>query len=151
MTDLEKLLQYTDQTGDCWLWKGSCDKNGYGVFRLNGATVRVARAAYKIYHSVVLHETQHVLHRCDHPNCLNPDHLFLGSHADNMADMAAKGRANKPTGSKNGRAKLTEDLAREIRQRAKNEALGAGALSTIYGVPRGTLMNLLSGRTWSHL
>jgi len=147
MTDLEKLWQRVDKTGGCWLWIGSVDKNGYGLFRLQGKTVRVARSIYKLVNAINLSGDQHVLHSCDNPACVNPAHLFLGTHAQNMADMAAKKRSHKPTGGLNGRAVLTAELASKIREQAA-AGVGEGTLSTLYGVSRGAIYHVVRRSSW---
>lgn len=79
----------------CWLWTGALDTDGYGMI----AVGRGPKAAHRI--SWILHKgeiplQQHVLHHCDIPCCVNPAHLFLGTHADNMKDGAKKGRIKPP-------------------------------------------------------
>jgi hypothetical protein len=85
----------------CWIWNGTLNPNGYGqifVGPLQGKAKTAHRVSWEIAHGPIppgrgYHGTC-VLHRCDNPACVNPDHLFLGSHFDNMADMKLKGRAN---------------------------------------------------------
>lgn len=142
-----KIAQRTKKTETCWLWTGATDKNGYGLFRVNGKTARIARVVWQLAHQQKLFEAQHVLHRCDNPGCVNPEHLFIGTHAQNMADMAAKGRANRPIGEANGRAILTASEAASIRDAAVNGE-SHGKLAVTFGVSRGAIYHILAGRTW---
>lgn len=84
-----------DENG-CIKWPGSSNTQGYGggVLTVGNYTYYGAhRVAYFIEYGE-FNKTLHVLHKCDNPKCVNPDHLFLGTHEDNMADMVAKGRSN---------------------------------------------------------
>jgi hypothetical protein len=135
-----RFLEF-DTNGGCWLWSGYQTKQGYGRFKLNPETCEFShRAAWRIYRGPIPHGL-HVLHRCDVPLCCNPDHLFLGTHADNMADMHAKGRA------RNGREKLLPHQVLKIR-----EQLGAGAkrrdLCREYGVSYTTITQIHAGNIW---
>ena len=139
--------QRTERGSACWIWKGAVDKNGYGLFRVQGKTTRVARFLWQVNNDRRLTSDEHVLHSCDNPCCVNPEHLHLGSHAQNMADMAAKGRANRPIGAANGRARLTPEQVLSIRAEAA-AGVTQGVLSTRYGVSRGAIYHVLAGRTW---
>ncbi|MBL8924116.1 MAG: HNH endonuclease [Myxococcaceae bacterium] len=80
-----------DPITGCWLWKAAKNNKGYGVLRVGDGNVYAHRASW-VTHFGEVKTGQCVLHRCDVPACINPDHLFVGSHADNTADMLRKGR-----------------------------------------------------------
>ena len=109
MTVQDFLDKYTDKSGECWLWTGTKHNTGYGYFTLTvGGRRKVLahRAAYEQVNGPIP-EGKSIRHKCDTPACVNPDHLSLGSHRDNMNDMAVRGRA--------GQSKLTRDQVRYIR------------------------------------
>jgi hypothetical protein len=93
-----------------------------------------------------------VCHRCDNRACVNPAHLFLGTHRDNTADMIAKGRKNQASvaGTANPRARLTEDQVREIRAELRR-GVGPTELGKRYGVGHGTITSIKSGKNWSSI
>jgi hypothetical protein len=80
-----------DLATGCWEWTGGLFASGYGAVGVDRKVLKAHRVAWALYRGEV--GAWHVLHRCDNPKCCNPDHLYLGTHADNMADRAAKGRA----------------------------------------------------------
>jgi len=90
---------------------------------------------------------QYVLHKCDNPICVNPLHLFVGTHADNMRDMVSKGRERGAVGTKNGGAKLTEQQVKEIR--ASSEIYKV--ISEKYGISDSMISNIKLGRSWTHV
>jgi len=105
MTTNERFWSHVDKECseffDCWEWTGSKNRCGYGVLRLNRKTVLAHRLMYEIYYGEIP-EGMMVLHECDNPSCVNPDHLKLGTQKDNMKDAYNKGR---------GQSKLTcEDV-----------------------------------------
>jgi hypothetical protein len=126
----------------CWLWHGTVDKNGYGKFG----------AKWKRAHRVAFERTVGaipdglcVCHRCDVPGCVNPDHLFLGTVAQNNADKQTKGRCNAPAGGRNGAAKfslLTIAGMLQLSARGLSHVDIAGML----GVSRQHVSNVLSGQ-----
>lgn len=128
------------ETG-CWEYSGAKNNMGYGVIRVDGKyNLLVHRLAYDL----VVEEIPpgiNVLHRCDNPPCLNPEHLFLGSMKDNSIDMAKKNRHS-------GILKVEQVV--EIKK-----ALVAGAtgkqLAEIYGVGKQTIYAIKQGRNWSHV
>lgn len=102
----------------CWEWQGYRNAQGYGCYYPTGKKFLSHRHAYALTHGPVPHGLL-VLHKCDNPPCCNPDHLFLGTHADNSADMCAKGRHRTTPlrGTSHPEAKFTADEIRSIRNR----------------------------------
>jgi hypothetical protein len=134
----------------CWLWLGTTTTHGYGRFCYGKRVDRAPRAAMRLLKGIEPGAFE-VCHTCDNRACVNPDHLFLGTSADNHADMAKKKRGRKPgtgqRGEQHFRARLTAELVREIRSSGE----GASALARRLGIPRPTVDHALSGRTWKHI
>jgi hypothetical protein len=76
----------------CWEWQGKLDCYGYGVFKVGDKSYKAHRYSYELYKDS-FDKSLHVLHRCDNPRCVNPDHLFLGTNRDNIQDKVNKGRS----------------------------------------------------------
>lgn len=130
---------------DCWEWLASGDVRGYGQFGLLPAGMFYAhRIAYYLATGKQPGPLC-VCHKCDVPGCCNPAHLFLGTQADNMADMRIKDRAC--VGSSHGSSKLTEAQVLEIRA---SDASGA-ALGAKYGVKRCAVSEIRTRHTWKHI
>jgi len=135
-------------TPGCWLWLAGAER-GYGRFGMDGKTPLAHRVSWELHNGPVS-DGLWVLHRCDNPSCVNPDHLWLGTHADNMADMAAKrrGRQGHPSGTKAYHAKLTAEQVKAIRAlRAAN--INQRAVARQFGVCRGTVQDITQGRTYA--
>ena len=92
----EKMLSKINKTDSCWLWTGKPNQNGYGRLRINKKTVLAHRLAYELWVGTIPLDKPNVLHHCDNPPCVNPEHLFVGTQADNIKDMVAKGRNISP-------------------------------------------------------
>jgi hypothetical protein len=92
LDDKSRILRYVKMTDSCWLWRAYTDKKGYGRCRLNNRNgVKSHRAVYEILVGPIP-DGLCVLHKCDVRNCVNPEHLFLGTHLDNAQDRDSKGR-----------------------------------------------------------
>lgn len=107
-------LTRSKQVGDCWLWDGSVDSDGYGLFsaKANGYRYQRAHRYSYFFHRGVAPIGLLVCHTCDTPRCINPDHLFLGSVADNNADMVRKGRNRHLSGDKHREAHNLDTVCR---------------------------------------
>ncbi len=137
-----------DRSGGCWLWKGKRNRRGYGVVSVNNRSRAAHRVAYEFAHGPIPPGLS-VLHRCDNPACIRPEHLFAGTHHDNMRDMREKGRAL--CGKANAATRLTVDQVREIRRRYATGSIGTRLLAREYGVGRSTIQGIVSGKTWQHV
>lgn len=141
--------QRVNTDGECWTWTAATGRGGYGVLRANNKQQRAHRYSYELHYGPVPNGLW-VLHRCDNPPCVRPDHLFLGTVRDNVADMDAKGRRVAPAGTANTMAKLTESDILTIRKLVA-EGIPQKELSAIYGVSRGTISLAVNRLTWSHV
>jgi len=136
-----------DISTGCWLWTGFSDERGYGRLHLLGKDEFAHRIAYELYKGGVILK-DHVLHKCDTPACVNPDHLFLGTQADNMKDMVRKSRSCK--GEKNGMHKLTEGDVRSIRDMHRMH-IEQKTLAKLYNVSSAAICNIVNNKSWRHL
>lgn len=135
---------------DCWEWVGSRTGQGYGKLQVRGdGTWTAHRLMYIIMWGPVPSDIL-VCHKCDNPPCVNPHHLFLGTHQDNTDDMKRKGRhrSDPRTGELNYRAKLTEAQVRLMRS---THGVTQGRLAEMFGVSRTQVSRILNGTRWGHL
>lgn len=137
----------------CWLWTGtgSCTNGDYGTFWLGGRMQRAHRVSWEMNFGPIPTDKV-VCHRCDTPRCVNPDHLFLGSQQDNIADMKAKGRAQRvpKPGETNNAAKLTEANVIEIR-RLDIEGVTRSAMAERFGLSESQVRRIILRQRWAHV
>lgn len=133
----------------CWEFNGAKDSKGYGLLRINKTMFKAHRVSYEEFVGTIPEEL-FVLHKCDNRKCVNPDHLFLGTHADNMLDMVIKGRSYRHIGSKHHQAKLTESDIHFIRQSLLDGEL-CSEIAKLYSVSRTTISSIKRGKTWNHV
>ena len=142
ITPLHPMVMSEPNSG-CWLWVAALDGGGYGQ-AWDGSKQRRAHRLSWEQHKGEIPEGLHVLHKCDVRCCVNSDHLFLGTHDDNMADMRAKKRRN---GERASWPKLTEAQVIEI----FNSPEPCPVIAARYGVSRSTPLFIKQGRSWKHL
>jgi hypothetical protein len=160
----------------CWVWTGSVRGQGYGQFWYKGLSRKASRVSYEIFVGEIPIGRM-VLHRCDNRMCVNPDHLYLGDHADNMRDRNSRGRQasgirngayTKPErvprgarngavlhpgihrGERNGRSVLTEDAVREIRFRYEKGESKVD-LARCYAVTRHAIHLIVIRQNWGYV
>jgi len=144
---IERLRRYVEKTDGCWLWTGRKTWSGYGEITLGGKRgrkIRAHRVAWESVHGPVPNGLC-VLHRCDVRSCVRPDHLFLGTRADNAADCLTKARHAR--GERVGSAKLTASQVQQIRDLA---ACGEArrAIADRFGVSRSNVGLIVSRQRW---
>lgn len=137
----------------CWEWDGLrfTKRGGYGSFTCRPLGVinqRAHRVSYQISHACNLLRSQHVLHRCDNPACVRPNHLFLGDQARNMEDKVSKNRQN--IGQDHGRSKLSELQVLEIIRRVSSGERSR-KIARDFGISEATISDIKWGRSWAHL
>ena len=136
-------------TYDCWLWTGSRTPQGYGHINeggRNGKTLIAHRVSWKLHEGRIPYGA-YVLHRCDVPACVNPTHLFLGTHADNMADCRAKGRGNGPRGERQHDSRVTRADAQQIRE--SRGIVPQRQLGKRFGLSKSQIGRIQRGESWA--
>ena len=148
MTPLQRFADkfIIEPYSGCWLWTSTTYRNGYGMFFINGKLVGAHRASWMLYRGEIPLGVN-VLHRCDTPSCVNPDHLFIGSRSDNIQDSITKGRFHAAKGENSGRAKLTEDDVIKIRESKKTQR----SVAKEFGISPTHVWYLRNGHYWRHI
>lgn len=149
ITFWDRVKANTQITETCHNFIGHKDECGYGRIHKEGKLIRVHRAIWE-YHFGVIPNGQNVCHRCDNPVCVNPEHLFLGTQANNVHDMWSKGRGDLPKGEKNAAAKIKEIDIPIIRFRIKNGD-ACYAIARDYSVTGEAILAIKHGRAWKHV
>lgn len=146
---IERFWKYTKVQAGCWVWVGSyAVRGGYGQLNDRGKLLKAHRLSYGIAHGKIPRGA-HVLHRCNTPPCVNPNHLYAGDNSDNARDRIRAGTQFKippMPGEKSPHAKLTAKQVKKIRQSTESGA----ALARRFGVTRQTIWKLRKGSTWKN-
>lgn len=151
--DVKRFLSFRWISGededDCHYWMGGKAKDGYGHFWFNGRTIKAHRFAFFIHTGIDPGELL-ILHSCDHPDCINPFHLFDGTNEDNMRDKMEKGRHVIVLGESHGRSKLTESDILEIRNLNK-EGYSKKTIAKEFGVKERLIYRIVKKELWKHI
>ena len=141
----ERFWAKVEKTETCWSWTGAETKDGYGQLRRGG---RANRCSWEL-HFGPIPAGMRILHTCDNPSCVRPDHLFLGTDADNGADCRAKMR--HAYGERSGTAKLTETIVISIRAEYAAGGTSRRKLAEKYHISSGAIQSITNCKTWRHL
>lgn len=149
-SEILRFWSKVEKTDGCWLWIGAKSAHRYGHLHFAGMQVKAHRFSWQM-HFGAIPDGMEVCHRCDVGICVRPDHLFLGTHKDNMNDRDAKCRlGRRERGEDHHEAKLCAACVVEIR-RARADGVGPRALGRLYGVHRGTILRIVKRETWAHV
>lgn len=151
---IDKLMKgIVKEDNGCWVWVKGRFSKGYGAVVIGNKTMGTHRLAYLLFKGP-LKKGKNVCHHCDNPPCCNPDHLFLGTHADNQRDKCNKGREargkacvqiNPATGERNGNAKLTDKQVVLIREEYNGKYGSMARLAKEHGVSVDQIRNVVRG------
>ena len=144
----DRFWMRIEKTHTCWIWKGGKNR-GYGQIDVNNKLIYTHRFSWELHYGTIPNGL-HVLHSCDNPSCVNPEHLFLGTHKDNMQDMVKKGRKAVILGEMWGHAKLSAlDVIhiRELIARGEKQRV----IAKDYGVRPATISLIHCRKNWKHI
>jgi hypothetical protein len=134
---------------ECWEWIGKPDSVGYGAMTYQKKSWRSHRLSYVLTYGNNIPKGMSICHRCDNRKCCNPNHLFLGTHQENISDMIQKQRQIK--GECVHSCKLTETDVVQIRQMYDKGKVGYIRLSKQFGVNYKTIQAIIRRKTWKHI
>ncbi len=144
----ERFWDKVDKSGECWEWQGAMNSNGYGRPSINGKREYTHRLSWVLTNGEIP-DGLHVLHKCDNPPCVNPDHLFLGTQAENNADKVSKGR--QPKGEMLPQSVLSEEEIIEIRRRYSSGGIYQKDLAVIFDVSQPHICDIINRKKWQHI
>lgn len=155
-----RFWRHVDKSGSCWTWTAAKSADGYGRIRVQSpkrGDLNAHRVGWELTFGPIP-PGAHILHRCDNRACVRPDHLFIGTNADNVADRVAKGRSRGAAGVRNRNARLSQEDVAEIRMLYRPSRTGAprksearpttSTLAERFGVTRSTIYHIARGWTW---
>jgi hypothetical protein len=151
-------VKKTENTDDCWEWQaGRTGPNSYGKFRYQGKVYDAHRFVYEMLNGPINDSKLFVCHKCNNRGCVNPNHLYLGTSKDNVADMWKAGNAydlknaRKVRGSENGQTNLTEDFVIQLRDDYKAGRIKYAAARNKYGIAKTTFYRIVRRENWKHI
>lgn len=145
------LLRFVVGSPDeCWPWIGSRFIQGYGRICVGDKRIGAHRFAWE-YHFGPIQKGMYVCHRCDNPPCVNPSHLFLGTHDENMRDRDRKGRNVNLRGEQHARSIYTDEIIRSMRREYDSGRMSQRALARKYNTYQGAICHIVNRRIWKHV
>lgn len=134
----------------CMIWSAGKDSWGYGHLNINKSMAKAHRLSYELHYGEIPNGLL-VLHKCDNPPCVAPEHLFLGTTLDNTKDCISKGRFTKPRiGENNPVSKLNVEAIRDIRKRLSNGETQQ-SIAKFYKISHATIYYVKNNKTWAHV
>lgn len=138
-----------EPTSGCWLWLAGTREGNYGTFFFEGKDYLAPRFPANLYKGFNLSSELYVLHKCDNPACVNPDHLFIGTQKDNVADCMQKGRRSRKFGQDNPNIKLTINDVKKIKTLIGKQS--DAAIAKQFNVSVGAIQHIKHGRSWGYI
>lgn len=142
----ERLFKKTKEENGCWIWMKGKDLYGYGRTTIKNTSISAHRASWIAWKGDIPDKI-YVLHKCDNPQCINPDHLFLGTQKDNMKDMISKKRDLKAKGENSGTSKLKNEQIEQIEQ-IRESIKSSYDISKDFNVSASNIRAIRNNKTW---
>lgn len=140
-TDLESFMSLVEKTDSCWIFHGSKDKDGYGQITVNYTNMRAHRYSYLKFIGEIPNG-KILLHSCDTPSCVNPNHLRIGNHKENAEDRVKRGRNRDQRGIKNNMSKLTDEQIISIYKDSRRQK----DIASDYGICQQHVSDIKTGK-----
>jgi len=144
---LEKFLRFVRKTDTCWHWTGCFTNAGYGWICINRQQILAHRLSYELFRGKIKNGL-YVCHSCDIRKCVNPQHLFLGTHAENLKDAAQKGRMKREL---SGSTKLNRKQVKKIREKFKLGNVSQRKLAKEFGIAQSHISRIINFKQWFHI
>lgn len=135
---------------DCWEWEGATGRLGYGQFKYKGENKRSHRFIFSYFFDINLEE-KHILHNCDNPPCVNPQHLYIGNHEINMRDKSIRNRMSDRRGENNNFSELSEEDVEEIYKKRHIDNKPLKEISDEFNTSVGNVSDIINDKTWTHV
>lgn len=145
----QRFMEYVmpEPNSGCWLWTRCTTRDGYGQFHFKEKMVKAHRYSWLI-HNGEIPVGLLVCHKCDTPGCVNPDHLFLGTPAENNHDKIRKGRGRGPKSEDVNTTKLNREKVESIKRLYANYGLSQRDIAFLFSVTQANIKQILLGRYW---
>ena len=147
-----RFFSKVDKTESCWVWSSYKTKEGYGRIQAFGKPMYSHRISWLIHFGKIPNGKE-VCHRCDNPSCVNPKHLFIGTHKDNMQDMFKKGRRkeNQRRGERHWKSNLKEKDILRIRNLYSQGDISMKNIGLLFSIKPNTVFYIVHRKNWSHI